>query len=66
MYHQTLAITIKVIQFYSNTYIFCLILYYLFLDFKTPLEPFEWDLIKEEDRKVGTTNNDNTEYNISP
>lgn len=38
----------------------------LLSDFKTPLEPFEWDLIREEDRSVDTINNDNTVQNISP
>ncbi|XP_060879047.1 kinesin-related protein 4-like isoform X2 [Metopolophium dirhodum] len=37
-------------------------------DFKTPLEPFEWDLIREEDRSAVTesTNNENTEHHFSP
>jgi len=42
-------------------------LYYLFsfLVFKTPLEPFEWDLIREEDQTVDTSN-DNIVHDISP
>lgn len=39
-----------------------------FLEFKTPLEPFEWDLIREEDRIVDneSLNNDNIENDFSP
>ncbi|KAL4141540.1 hypothetical protein QTP88_004165 [Uroleucon formosanum] len=37
-------------------------------DFKTPLEPFEWDLIREEDRSPVTEsiNNENAEHHFSP
>jgi len=40
----------------------------LFLEFKTPLESFEWDLIREEDRSSVTEsiNNENTEHHFSP
>lgn len=40
----------------------------LFLEFKTPLEPFEWDLIREEDRTVDneSLNNENRENDFSP
>jgi len=51
-------------MFYIKYLILCYFI--LLLDFKTPLEPFEWDLIREEDRTVDTTNNDNTEHDISP
>ncbi|KAF0754076.1 kinesin-related protein 4 isoform X1 [Aphis craccivora] len=37
-------------------------------EFKTPLESFEWDLIREEDRSSVTEsiNNENTEHHFSP
>lgn len=42
--------------------------YFIFLEFKTPLESFEWDLIREEDRieDIESINNDITEHEISP
>ncbi|VVC36089.1 Hypothetical protein CINCED_3A007241 [Cinara cedri] len=37
-------------------------------EFKTPLESFEWDLIREEDQKIDneSLNNENTSYDFSP
>lgn len=40
----------------------------IFLEIKTPLESFEWNLIREEDPTAVTEfiNNENTEHNLSP
>lgn len=50
---------------------FVLLFFFFFLEFKTPLEPFEWDLIREEGRTIDTVDtesmiNDITEHEISP
>lgn len=37
-----------------------------FLEFKTPLEPFEWDLIQEEGNTEYINNNDTTDGDLSP